>query len=337
MAILRSTVIMKTDLYEFTLRTRTLSEAELSVLLSQQKALVSDVAIKNEGSIVKGEGDSFWLIFPSVTVAALAAVELQQELRAMQSGLSDEKRLAIRVAITLGDVLHQDNDIFGEVVNLTARIESITPKDEIYLSQSAWLALNQNAVQSSYVNDFTLKGISEPVRIYRIEQKHKTRVIKNQVICYTDIGKFTQYYATHPLDASENLLLFLDDVIKSVCEKYDGEIRIILADGHILTFPEPKNALSAMTELCLAWINHTQAHEIPCGLNIGIHQGDINIFRSHLYGDDVNRTIMYAGIRPPQLGKVSVLTSEKFFQSVQATEWQNKLIRLEEDRYYLVF
>ncbi|WP_242057075.1 MULTISPECIES: hypothetical protein [Oscillatoriales] len=52
------------------------------------------------------------MIFSSVTTAALAAVEMQQELRAIQSGKGDDERLSIRISISLGDVLHQDRDIF---------------------------------------------------------------------------------------------------------------------------------------------------------------------------------------------------------------------------------
>ena len=53
---------------------------------------------------------------------------------------------------------------------LTARIEAITPPDEIYLSPSAWLAVNQAEVRTTSVGSFALKGFGEPVPIYRIEQ-----------------------------------------------------------------------------------------------------------------------------------------------------------------------
>lgn len=83
---------------------------------------------------------------------------MPQELRRLQSGKSDDNRLSIRVMIALGDVLHQDRDIFGDTVNFTATIESITPQNEIYCSQAAWLALNKAEVQTSFVNEFSWKG-----------------------------------------------------------------------------------------------------------------------------------------------------------------------------------
>ena len=130
MVTVKTTVIAKTDIVEYTPRISKLSEAELSKLLSDHQTFVSGIVTKFEGSIVKGEGDSFWIIFPSVTTAVLAAIEMHDALRVMQAGRGEEKCLAIRVAITVGDILHQENDIFGFAVNLLARIETITPANE---------------------------------------------------------------------------------------------------------------------------------------------------------------------------------------------------------------
>jgi class 3 adenylate cyclase len=104
MANLRSTVIVKTDICGYTARVKKLSQSDLSSLLNQHKNFISDISTRNEGSVIKGEGDSFWMIFPSVTAAAMAAIEMQQELRAEQSSKSNDERLAIRVSITLGDL-----------------------------------------------------------------------------------------------------------------------------------------------------------------------------------------------------------------------------------------
>jgi class 3 adenylate cyclase len=306
------------------------------LFLNQHKNLVSEVASKNGGSIINGEGDSFWLVFPSVTAAAIAAVELQQELRSMQAGISDGERIAVRVVIALGDVLHQENDIFGDTVNLTARVESITPPDEIYLSQAAWLALNKAEVQSSFVNEFTLKGISDAVNVYKIEQKHRTREIKDQVIVVTDVGGFTTYYLSHPIGDSESLLIFLDDQIKRACEKNGGVVRVILADGHILTFSDGQNALRAVTEICERWNELITKHEIPCGYRVGVHKGDVYIFRSHLYGDAINKAVALAGMkRFSRLGCISVLVSQEFVDDLPACEWKSKLEFLQERIYSL--
>src|ERR687885_1859050 len=288
MATLRSTVIMKTDISQFTQRVKNLSQSELSSLLNQHKNFISNISVKNEGSVIKGEGDAFWIIFSSVTSAALAAVEMQQELRTMQSGKADDERLAIHVAIALGDVLHQDTDIFGDTVNLTARIESVTPPDEIYLSQAAWLALNKAEVQTSFVNEFSLKGMSEPEKVYKVDQSYKTRIIKNQAIIFTDLRGFTAYHESHSIKDVEYLLTNFDDFEKTICEEYGGTIPGIVGGSHLLTFPEAHSALAAMESLCENWKVFIQAHQIPCGLSVGVAKGNLYIFRSCTYGKDIN-------------------------------------------------
>jgi len=330
MTTLRSTVIAKTDICDFTARVKSLSESELSALLERHRAFISDIVAKNAGSIVKGEGDSFWIVFPSVTTAALAAVEMQQELRMMQTGQSDAERLAIRVAITLGDVLHQDRDIFGDTVNLTARIESVTPRDEIYLSHAAWLALNKAEVETAYVNEFALKGIKEPARVYKIEQRHKTRVVKDQVIVMTDVSGFLGFCDSHTLREIEDLLVFLDGLVKAVCEENWGVIRLIMGDRYFLTFEDVIHALAAMERFCRQWNDFVGQNHIACGQRIGVHRGDFNIFRTCIYGEDIN-TAAELDSYTLERERAVVLTSKKVRDEVAGTNWEQRLHRVEED------
>ena len=137
---LRTTAILKTDVAGSTPRFRELPEADLAVLLSDHRALLTRVAAAHDGHIVKPEGDGFWLAFPSVTAAAQAAMSMQEELQLAQTNKGDD-RLAMRIVLTLGDVLHQEGALIGDAVVLAARIEGLTPPDEIYLSSAAWLAM----------------------------------------------------------------------------------------------------------------------------------------------------------------------------------------------------
>src|SRR5437868_460510 len=108
MAYLQTTVVMNTDLRAYTARVNTLAEDELRTLLHDQVRLVQELLPAHDGQIVKGAGDSFWITFPSVTAATRAAIAMQRALRLTQTGQPDHRRLAMRVAITLGDVLHDN-------------------------------------------------------------------------------------------------------------------------------------------------------------------------------------------------------------------------------------
>ena len=133
MALLQTTVIMKTDIQGSTAKFRALPDVDQDALLTEHRQFVSRLAAAREGRVVKLEGDGFWLVFPSATAAALAAMSMQEELRLSQPG-KGEDRLAMRIILTVGDVLHQDGGLFGDAVVLATRIESITPPDEIYAS-----------------------------------------------------------------------------------------------------------------------------------------------------------------------------------------------------------
>jgi adenylate cyclase len=118
MTTLRTTVIMKTDISASTVRLRALAEADLHALLIEHREFLSCHAAVHDGRIVKPEGDGFWLVFPSVTAAALAAMAMQEELRLAQPNKPDD-RLAMRVVITLGDVLHEEGALVGDTVVLS--------------------------------------------------------------------------------------------------------------------------------------------------------------------------------------------------------------------------
>ena len=217
----RTTVIMKTDIKSSTVRFRGLPDAELDALLTEHRAFVSRLAAAHDGRIVKPEGDGFWLVFPSVTAGTLAAMSMQEELRLAQPNRGDD-RLAMRIVLTLGDVLHQEGALIGDAVVLAVRIEDITPPDEIYLSAVAQLAVNQAEVRTAFVDAFSFKGFPEAVPVYRIEQTHRTRVVAEQYIVVTDLHGFTTVLETAPLAVIEKSFEWLLELVGRVCRECSG-------------------------------------------------------------------------------------------------------------------
>jgi class 3 adenylate cyclase len=234
MMALRATVIMKTDISGSTARFRGLAEADLHALLIEHREVLSRHATTHDGRIVKPEGDGFWLVFPSVTAAALAAMAMQEELRLAQPNKGDD-RLVMRVVITLGDVLHEEGALVGDTVVLTARIEAITPPDEIYLSAAAWLAVNQAEIRTAFVDTFPLKGFSDSVPVYRVEQTHRTRVITDQYIVVTDLRGFHRISETAPIVTVEKILEALFELTNRVCRELGGVIRFNAGDSYCMT------------------------------------------------------------------------------------------------------
>jgi class 3 adenylate cyclase len=325
MTTLSTTVIMKTDIRGSTVRFRALPEVDLDALLTGHRAFVSRVAAAHDGRIVKPEGDGFWIVFPSVTAGALAAMTMQEELRLARVGKGDD-RLAMRIVLTLGDVLHQEGALGGDAVVLAARIEEITPPDEIYLSAAAWLAVNQAEVRTSFVDAFALKGFPQPVPVYRIEQTHRSRVIVDQYIVITDLSNYTALVARAPMAAMEQILNRLFELIDRVCREYSGTNRFEAGDLYCVTFPDPGLAMAAVERLEKEWDAFERGKGLGCPINIVVHKGELYAFRSFLYGIDLNVAVwVERATAPLPPGDTSIFVTRQVRRDLLGTSWYKRL------------
>jgi class 3 adenylate cyclase len=286
---LRTTAILKTDIASSTPRFRALAEADLAALLSEHRALLSRIAAAHDGHIVKPEGDGFWLAFPSVTAAALAAMTMQEELRLSQPNAGDD-RLAMRIVIALGDVLHLEGALVGDAVVLATRIEALTPPDEIYVAEAAWLAMNRAEIRASRVDSFAVKGFAEPVTVYRIEQTHRTRVIADQYIVVTDLKGFASVIEAAPTTVSESLLDGLREAVTGACHDFGGVVRFNAGDAYCLTFSDIRAAMAGVERLLATWDAVVAKLGIRCAMLIAVHKGTLYAFRSYMHGRDLNAT-----------------------------------------------
>jgi adenylate cyclase len=287
MVTLRATAIMKTDISGSTARFRSLPEQDLTALLAEHRDFVARLAAVHDGRIVKPEGDGFWLAFPSVTAGALAAMAMQEELRLAEAAKGD-RRLVMRIVITLGDVLHQEGALVGDAVVLASRIEALTPPHEIYLSAAAWLAVNQAEVRTALVDAFTLKGFTGLVPVYRIEQTYRTRVIADQYIVMTDLRRFSAVVETGPVTEVEKILDRLRELVGNACRDFSGAIHSSVGDSYFLTFPDARLAISAVERLAEEWRAPGHREGSLCPMGVAVHKGVLYAFRDFVYSRDVN-------------------------------------------------
>lgn len=328
MSDLRITAILKTDLRGSTPLFYSLDEDQLRGFLDEQKQLVSQLVAERNGRIVKGEGDAFWVTFPSVTAAAQTAVQIQRELLTRQVGVLDENKTALRIVIAAGDALHHANDIFGYNVNLAARIEAVTPANEIYLSHAAYLCLNRAEIDAVLVGEFSFKGVAQPEQVYKIVQSERTIVLSDQVITVTDLQRFWAYQKTATTADVENLLLQLEKIVRGVCAANGGVIRATVGDTFVFTFPETERALTAVTTLCQQWDDFIAAHDIPCPLRVGAHYGQLAVFRFFAYGEDVRIASWLANLIDEvgrETGRSQAAVSGAAQAQVAATDWNGRL------------
>src|SRR5246127_4198893 len=106
-------------------------------LKAHLRELVNPKIGEHRGRIVKNTGDGFLADFPSVVDAVRCAVEVQRGLSERNAGIPPEKRIEFRIGINLGDVIVEEHDIFGDGVNVAARLETIAEPGGICVSDDA--------------------------------------------------------------------------------------------------------------------------------------------------------------------------------------------------------
>src|SRR5437870_4354535 len=131
----RLTAILAADVVGYS-RLMTIDEAgTLAALKSLRKNLVDPKISEHNGRIFKLTGDGMLIEFPSVVSAVACAVDIQSAMRTRNASTADA-RIEFRIGVNLGDIIVEEGDIFGDGVNLAARLESIAPVGGIAVSQS---------------------------------------------------------------------------------------------------------------------------------------------------------------------------------------------------------
>lgn len=130
---------------------------------------VTPAIAERGGRIVKNTGDGFLAEFPSAVEAVRAAVQFQARIRELTVDDSEDSRIMFRVGINVGDVIIEPHDVFGDGVNIAARLESIAEAGGIWISSSAYDHV-QGKIQAEFIDmgEQSLKNIERPVRAFRV-------------------------------------------------------------------------------------------------------------------------------------------------------------------------
>ena len=138
-------------------------------MLKEYREIMAELIHQNHGRVVDSPGDNLLAEFGSVVDATGCAVKIQEKLKTKNSELSEEKRLEFRIGINLGDVLEDGDRIYGDGVNIAARIEGLAEPGGICISRTAYDQLkNKLKLGYEYLGEHTVKNIAEPVRVYRV-------------------------------------------------------------------------------------------------------------------------------------------------------------------------
>jgi adenylate cyclase len=136
--------------------------------ITAYREVITEVVQKHRGRVVDSPGDNILAEFASVIDAVGSAVEIQDELRIRNAELPEDRKMEFRIGVNLGDVIHEEERIYGDGVNVAARVESLADPGGICVSGTVFDQIESKLpLGYEYLGEQSVKNISKPVRIYK--------------------------------------------------------------------------------------------------------------------------------------------------------------------------
>jgi adenylate cyclase len=144
-------------------------EGTLARLKAHRRELIDPKIAEHRGRIVKTTGDGLLVEFASPVEAVRCANEIQKTMRERESSLPEDRRIEIRVGINLGDVIIDEDDVYGDGVNIAARLEALADPGSVVISGTVFEQVRDRVPDSfEDLGNQQVKNIARPVRVYRV-------------------------------------------------------------------------------------------------------------------------------------------------------------------------
>ena len=161
------TAILSADVEGYSRLMREDEGATVRTITAYRK-VISSIVHKHRGRVVDSPGDNILAEFASVVDAVQGAVEIQEELRIRNAELPEDRRMEFRIGVNLGDVIDEEERIYGDGVNVAARVESLAEAGGICVSGTAFDQIEDKLpLGYEYLGEQSVKNIPKPVRIYK--------------------------------------------------------------------------------------------------------------------------------------------------------------------------
>ena len=139
----RLTTILSADVAGYSRLMERDEAGTLAELMARQSAIIDPLIAKAGGRIVKTLGDGFLAEFGSVVNAVAFAAEMQQASEARNANLQDDRRMSFRIGINLSDVIVEQNDVYGDGVNVASRLQAIAEPGSVFVSETVYQQVNR--------------------------------------------------------------------------------------------------------------------------------------------------------------------------------------------------
>src|SRR5262249_27853857 len=166
------TAILSADVKGYS---RLMGEDEEATLrtLTAHRGVTDSLIHQYRGRIVGTAGDSILAEFASAVDAVQCAVEIQRALKVRNEELSGDRKMEFRIGINVGDVIVEGEQIYGDGVNVAARLQGVADAGGIFIAGTVYDQVkNKVGLAYEYLGEQSVKNIAEPVRVYRLVLQH---------------------------------------------------------------------------------------------------------------------------------------------------------------------
>src|SRR5262245_12813177 len=165
----RLTAIMAADVVGYSRLMGQDEAGTLTAIRAWRNDVLEPLIGRHRGRIFKDIGDGALVEFGSAVNAVQCAIELQELMAASNAGLPNDRQIVLRIGVNLGDVMVEDGDLYGDSINIAARLEGIADPGGVLVSGTIFdYVRNKVTAEFEDLGTKTLKNIAEPVRVYRI-------------------------------------------------------------------------------------------------------------------------------------------------------------------------
>ena len=259
-----------------------------------------------DGRVVKFTGDGYIAAFRSASESLYAAARIVNAF-APQSTLPLGMRLeGCRVVLHTADVIltaDQDGDLIGEGVVIATRLEKHCPPNEIYLTATVRDIAKASEFEFELIGDFPLKGLTHPVKVFRLLTQPFSGVERGICLMLTDLIGMTRFVTEQPVDLVNTTLQKWIRIHRESVAETGGRLRSIVGDNLLTTYPTADQAVDAMLRMATLVNAHNDS---PAGLpifeySLVLCKGDLFVLNIGINGPLVSHVFRVLEQIPPGL------------------------------------
>ncbi len=172
----RLAAIMFTDMTGYTALSQKNEVIALN-LLEEHRLLLRPIFRKHNGREIKTMGDAFLVEFASALEAVQCTIDIQGSVNDFNMDHPSEKKLLLKIGVHLGDVIHRNNDVLGDAVNVASRIGPLCVPGSVCVTEQVYSQVrNKLNMRFSSLGKKKLKNVKIPIEVYRLNLKHSKLV-----------------------------------------------------------------------------------------------------------------------------------------------------------------